>query len=746
MRYLTLLMVFTALPCWAQTVVFQDDFNVGNTSSNLTAWTPTVDASGNGWTIPNTGFGDYVVTGTTNGEGHLEGNTSNLGGTPGNLAVATGTADGSVEFDYVDHGYAFNGAVFRRDTDGFLVFAYNTVSATVQLWRFDNGNYTKLFEQAASAPTNLRVDYVGDQITGYFDNVEVMQVTQTYNQTEPGIGLRTYSSACQIDNFIAKNTTPVEPSSGGLTVEVLGLDDQPAGWPWTVHATHASQPGQMSMIPPDGLMTRLPTECPGSEGSGVTSCFHEYLWFWRPDAIGDQFHFIFNEGGTRVFYRITAGTDWGNGNYITYTQDITNHPQTQPLIDARSAYVPPPTEGTDSVADSTEGVEVLRLWRTVDKGLRQSENVTIGTGGRRWWIEDLYYDASEWTKLDHGWRWQGSETGDFIHVAVNIGSNSDNMFKVTQTGEQGVVDFYDVAWWPTSSPFREYFHDYQESYGVISVTERAGTVDPATEGYTAWGDATRVKVRAWTGNRDLVDDGHWFWSTTEDDTYEVAILDRWGDWRYIDTTGPDGAAIHIYDLAVYPRDHPFYEILSLHKTGVNPQCGPGTSDPNCDGNLAGDGDTDGDGIPDSRDWDYDGDGVYDCGDSDADGVPNVFELDDDNDGIIDWVDEDPDGDGRLSQYDADDDGDCLEDVRDPDQDGDGIPDYRDGDLDGDGIPNDYDMDIDGDGIINEFDDDDDSDGFIDQNLVPALARVKGSTTSLGIMHRNYLGTASNQYR
>jgi hypothetical protein len=132
--------------------------------------------------------------------------------------------------------------------------------------------------------------------------------------------------------------------------------------------------------------------------------------------------------------------------------------------------------------------------------------------------------------------------------------------------------------------------------------------------------------------------------------------------------------------------------------------------------LGGDGDSDGDGIPDRLEG---------PGDSDGDGIANQLDLDSDNDGIPDRIEGTSDGDNDLipNFLDCDSDGDgipdaveglnSMGDLRDTDRDG--TPDYLSLDADGDGIK---DMiegidDADADGISNYRDLDSDGDGLLD---------------------------------
>jgi|AntDeeMinimDraft_6_1070357.scaffolds.fasta_scaffold00880_3 PGF-pre-PGF domain-containing protein len=177
-----------------------------------------------------------------------------------------------------------------------------------------------------------------------------------------------------------------------------------------------------------------------------------------------------------------------------------------------------------------------------------------------------------------------------------------------------------------------------------------------------------------------------------------------------------------------------------------------------DDSVEGDGDTDGDGVPNYRDIDSDdpddqtGDGVLDDGsdvegtdDIDGDSTPNFLDPDNDGDGLTDSDehtlgtdpnDTDSDGDGiddnaeTNSGTSVDTDSDNTIDALDEDSDGDGIPDsvegtvdiddddtpdYRDSDSDDDGIPDSVEgtADTDGDGTPDYLDADTDDDGIDD---------------------------------
>ena len=148
------------------------------------------------------------------------------------------------------------------------------------------------------------------------------------------------------------------------------------------------------------------------------------------------------------------------------------------------------------------------------------------------------------------------------------------------------------------------------------------------------------------------------------------------------------------------------------------------------GNVAGD--TDGDGLGNTRDGDDDDDGVPDH--DDAFQLDPTESADSDSDGYGDNADafpDDPreafdtDGDGVGNNADDDDDGDGVPDRDDEhplDTDNDGVDNRDDDDDDNDGVADaeddlpldpDESVDTDGDGIGNNADDDDDNDGVAD---------------------------------
>ncbi len=138
-------------------------------------------------------------------------------------------------------------------------------------------------------------------------------------------------------------------------------------------------------------------------------------------------------------------------------------------------------------------------------------------------------------------------------------------------------------------------------------------------------------------------------------------------------------------------------------------------------------DTDGDGIPDSKEG---GDDV----DTDGDGTPDYKDTDDDGDGIStkDEGDKDTDGDGIPDYKDLDSDNDAIPDSTEKgtgekpvDTDKDGVPDYKDLDSDNDGK---YDVDEGGNGKLDTNNDgvvDEDDDGYKDEEGGKADGLVDG---------------------
>jgi len=102
-------------------------------------------------------------------------------------------------------------------------------------------------------------------------------------------------------------------------------------------------------------------------------------------------------------------------------------------------------------------------------------------------------------------------------------------------------------------------------------------------------------------------------------------------------------------------------------------------------------DSDGDGIPDCRDTDDDNDGIPDIHDDDDDGDGIHDKHDEEDQATFHCSGEPQFCQREFVKcFDKDSDGDGIPDSRDPDDDNDGIPDTRDDDDDGDGIPDKHD--------------------------------------------------------
>lgn len=184
-------------------------------------------------------------------------------------------------------------------------------------------------------------------------------------------------------------------------------------------------------------------------------------------------------------------------------------------------------------------------------------------------------------------------------------------------------------------------------------------------------------------------------------------------------------------------------------------------DPDSDGDdisdlIEGTADTDNDGIPDRLDQDTDGDGIPDKTegvpdwrvpavpvepkvppDTDGDGIPDSIEGegDADGDGIPNYLDLDSDGDGIL---------DSIELLGDPDEDG--VPNFLDTDSDGDGIGDEIEGtdDVDNDGLPNYLDKDSDGDGILDSVECECTDRCGVRRIPLPSTRRSLSPTTNNQ--
>jgi hypothetical protein len=314
----------------------------------------------------------------------------------------------------------------------------------------------------------------------------------------------------------------------------------------------------------------------------------------------------------------------------------------------------------------------------------------------------------------------------------------------TQFGGNGLTpvntDGADNADYKDLDSDNDTFTDYIEAYdtdnnGVINGTEKVpGTVDADNDGLLDGFDANTASVNPTNGQT----------SNTFPNLDNTTTPER--DWREKDDFDGDG---------------------------ISDQLDPDDDNDGILDTAEGNGDLDGDGNPDSKDLDSDndgipdvaevggvdanGDGIIDCPitvstglascvpatglpnlDSDGDGVPNTRDLDSDNDGITDIAEVggaalDTDGDGRIDNP-ADADNDGLADLVDPtnptpivagtpifttgpDANGNGLADnYPTDNVDGDTRPNFLDLDSDNDGITDVIEaggTDANGDGIID---------------------------------
>lgn len=738
---LLVLAIVTAAPA---ATLFRDTFT-GADGTYMASHTPDVDLSGTGW---------QNVSGTAIIQGNHWATTGTVPGGIGVLWTTQSAANASVEMTLGAGWTGTSGAsiVFRYAVSGGShLLAEIKPSGQVRLY-----HYTGTWATLGSATVTyaggavLKVRGEGPNVKVYYNGVEIISVTSSVNQTSNLHGLQGGVNRTVNEFKITDLTPDVVPgplaytNSNGVKFEVAGVGTPPAGWP--ANASHTGDNDTLTtpyevrdIYSTEQAVTYLGGDAQKTVNvqggtAGVT--------FLRRDLVGTPYYFhVFQYATTNQTFRVPLGS--AGSYWAPFQAAIDNWHSVNPF---------PATSGTDVTPDDPTGLRVQYLGKSNSLNWSRGRSEHEFTEFPRVFVREDY-NADEWTVTGAGvLEWRGDSIGDFVTVAIEPAEGMPALcYMVTKTGAGGVARIYsDAKLFPASTPFREVRLAPAYSTFGITVDDDGVLDDPEGAGYVMLPGASRLMLRSWDGFLDKAEGDRWLWHNNLGEFTEevqLAIKDRWDNWRAISFTPSGVAWAHIYDRPRMPEViatlHPFNAILDVDPN--EEECGPGTDDVNCDGFDDTEVDSDGDGIPDHLDPDDDNDGKHDCGDSDRDGLPNSHDLDDDNDGIDDWEDTDPDGDGLNSARDLDDDGDCIPDSADYDQDGDQVPDYRDGDLDGDGIPNDWDLDMDGDGIKNVDDNDNDADGKPDTYFPEGLRRVRGSITSQAVLHKNILGTSAGQY-
>jgi hypothetical protein len=744
MRLAALLVLTIATAAQAQTTLFLDTFT-GSDATYLLAHTPNTTTSG-GWSLQNGSAFIYSNQWTTN---------SGAPGGIGVIATCSTAADGEITAKTgTTSGTSGGGIVLRYASGGTPSFLLVNLLTTGEFRVYSyNGSWTQLATSTVTyaAGKVIKARLEGTSLIVSYDGVQKMSVTTSVNLTSTLHGLQAGPSRT-FDDFTIKTLAPdatpgplAITNTDGVSFEVAHMDYEgpgsaPVGWP-----TNTTFSGDTSSVdiyyasgPIIGSSPRAVGTAGGNNYPGANLVYY-------------------NVHGKGVYFKVIK-PNTVNGVVRFPAVNAMYWADYQAAINAWNAVnAPPPTSGTNVTPDDPSGIRVNYIGQanqvfwgrgTAEHEFTEFPRVFVREG----------YDADEWTVTDGVLEWRGDSIGDAVWVGIEpYPGVPARCYRIIKTADGGVAKIYSEArLFPQSTPFTHVRNSPAYSSFGLTIVDNGVLEDPEALGYELLPGATRLMLRSWDGMLDNAGGGLWYWHNnlgefTEEEN-QLAILDRWGNWRAITFTGTgsgdgDIAWVWIYDRPRMPEVtatlHPFNAILD-----VNPEdeeCGPGTDDVNCDGFDDLEKDSDGDGIPDHLDPDDDNDGKHDCGDSDADGQPNAEDDDDDNDGVPDYKDTDPDGDGLTSAQDLDDDGDCFPDVADYDQDGDQVPDYRDGDLDGDTIPNDWDSDMDGDGIPNADDRDNDSDGVTDAYFPDGLRRVKGSVTSRQTFHKNILGLSASQY-
>jgi uncharacterized protein DUF4038/collagenase-like protein with putative collagen-binding domain len=197
----------TSGPVWSFTtgtgipadLVISDVF-AGTNGALLTAHAPDVDKPGVAWTITGATPAPVLVNGTVGiaaGSGHLQ------------ATLNTGISDIIMGADYRVGGQPQLGALVFRLTDAnnhLLLVAYGDA---LNFFRRQNGVYTLLASQpvaaiAAGSTHRLEVRTAGSTLQGWWDNVLLLQVTESFQQTATRHGLdwnSAYDPTAAFDNF-----------------------------------------------------------------------------------------------------------------------------------------------------------------------------------------------------------------------------------------------------------------------------------------------------------------------------------------------------------------------------------------------------------------------------------------------------------------------------------------------------------------------------------------------------------------
>ena len=179
------------------------DTFTGTAGTALPSHTPDVNLTAQAWTVTGAPPTPALVSGRAGvavGAGHVQ------------ATINSGVADIQMAIDYVvGTGPGMGGLAFREtDTNNLLVLL--TYLNTVQLYRRQGGMWTLLASQpiaalAVGSTHRLEVHAVGSSVQGWWDGVQLLQVTESFQKTATRHGLdwnSAYDPTSTYDNFTIK--------------------------------------------------------------------------------------------------------------------------------------------------------------------------------------------------------------------------------------------------------------------------------------------------------------------------------------------------------------------------------------------------------------------------------------------------------------------------------------------------------------------------------------------------------------
>ena len=278
-------------------VLVQDSF-VGTAGTLLSAHTPDVNVTGNGWALSNGTPAPTLMAGgvgVSAGSGHLQ------------TTIDSGVADVVMGVDYhVGTGPGMGALAFRMvDANNFQLLVTN--GTVIQFYRRQAGAWVLASGVLLPAPLlagsthRLEVHTLGSALEGWWDGVRLLQETDTFAQTGTRHGLdwnSAYDATTQYDNFLLRtNSTsstpapsaPATPSAPTPSAGATGVAPTSA-LTWTASGATSYTINVGTTNPPPPVATGLTSASYGPSLTAGTT------YYWQVLAI--------NAGGT------TTGPIW----------------------------------------------------------------------------------------------------------------------------------------------------------------------------------------------------------------------------------------------------------------------------------------------------------------------------------------------------------------------------------------------------------------------------------------------------